>query len=115
MQAKPVTHVPITNIPYNIRPTTNDPGAWKNWLGLDELRKLKYDIDGRFSYFNDGDFVDKCQLEKSGKDIYSSQWHYQDSVYYNGPPVFFGMLAYWENMEVKGEISRDVSIKVVKN
>ena len=115
MQAKPVTHVPITNIPSNIRPTTDDSGAWKNWLGLDELRRLKYDIDGRFSYFNDGDFVDKCQLEKSGKDIYSSQWHYGDSVYYNGPPVFFGMLAYWENMEVKGEISRDVSIKVVKN
>ena len=107
MRAKPVTHIP-THIRTNADPSSLD------WLGFIELRRLKYGIDGSFSYFSDGSIVDKCQLEKSGKDIYSSQWHAGDSYYYEGPPVFFGILAYWENMEIEGSFSRDVSIKVVK-
>ncbi len=113
-RVKPVTDIPVTNIPPNPRPLTNDADEWNNWLAIQELKRLKYGIDGSFSYFSDGDIAEKCQLTKSGKDIYTSQWHGDDYVYYEGPPVFFGMLAYWEEMEVEGSFSRDVSIKVVK-
>ena len=114
LSARAVTHIPISNIPPNPRPVTNDADAWNNWLGVQELRRLKTADDGRFSYFRDTGVAEKCQLQKTGKDTYGSQWHYEDSVYYQGPPVFFGILAFWEDMEVEGSMSRDVSVKVVK-
>jgi hypothetical protein len=103
---------PVTDIPLHIR--SNADLYSLNWLAFNELRRLKYGIDNSFSYFHDDNIAEKCQLTQSGKDIYTSQWHSDDSVYYEGPPVFFGMLAYWETMEVEGSFSRDVSIKVVK-
>jgi hypothetical protein len=114
LSATAVTHIPISNVPPNPRPVTDDVNAWNNWLGVQELRRLKTADDGRFSYFRDTSIAEKCQLQKTGKDTYGSQWHYEDYVYYQGPPVFFGILAYWEDMEVEGSMSRDVSVKVVK-
>ncbi len=110
LQAAPLTSMPLESMPPNAIPTTNDPSA----LGIRELTRLKYDIDRRFSSFRESGISENFQLDEKGKGIYTSQWQYEDSFYYEGPPVFFGMLVYWENMEVEGSISRDVSIKLVK-
>lgn len=114
LQSAPLTSLPLESVPPNPRPTTNDQSDWNYWLGIQELTRLKYDVDRRFSTFSESDISENFQLNERGRGIYTSQWHYEDSFYYEGPPVFFGILAYWQNMEVEGSVSRDVSMKVVK-
>ena len=110
----PVSDIPLAYFPSNPQPVSNDPDEWREWMGQRELRIRKSAFDSRFSYFRDPYLADKCLLEKTGKTSYVSSWHYEDDVHYEGSPVFFGILLYWEEMVIDGEFSRDVSIRVVK-
>ncbi len=115
LRTKAVSHIPLLSVPPNPRPEVNAPQSeWERWLGQKELRRLKLHIDGCYSTFNDPYMVDHLQLEEVGQGVYTSSWSYDDTFYYEGSPVFFGILAYWESMEVEGSISRDVSLEVMK-
>ncbi len=110
----PASDIPLAHFPSNPLPVSDDPEEWKEWMGLKEIKLRKSAFDSRFSYFRDPDFASKCLLQKTGKTSYVSSWHYEDNVHYEGSPVFFGIPAYWEEMVIDGEFSRDVSIRVVK-
>ncbi len=115
LRTKAVSHIPLLSVPPNPVPEVNAPQSeWENWLGIKELTRLKLHIDGCYSTFNDPDMVDHLQLEEVGQGVYRSSWSYDDTFYYEGSPVFFGILTYWESMEVEGSISRDVSLEVMK-